>query len=63
MTGLSAGGAGNDYVFWEVWSLLIIELQNNLTLSLICIFICCNGLLLHPGSAVLISLLGANPKR
>ena len=43
---------GGDYVFWEVWSLIIEELRNNLLTALFCMGLCCNFLLLHPGAAM-----------
>jgi Niemann-Pick C1 protein len=48
---------GMDYVFWEVWSALVVELRNNLFMAFFCIAVCCSLLLLHPGAALLIVVL------
>lgn len=56
-SGLSALPFGQDYVFWEVWSMLVTELRDNLLTALACIFICCNLLLLHPFGALALAVM------
>ena len=58
-SGIDAFPFGQDYVFWEVWSMIITELRDNLLTSLLCIFLCCNLLLLHPFAAVALTLMVA----